>query len=158
MSLFPKLHVEQLVTKFSISDFPPFDTGADLPTSGDADYGTCNVNRAGWGWAGQNAPGLTISGAGEAVLTVDPTETEVPITPGNPEKASCGGLMDPEERINFCLYGLAESTEPLPIVPGSVNELAAFCSAPGTAAARGSGARTDDAGVARRAAAEGGGE
>ena len=27
VSLFPRLHMEQLVTKFSISDFPPFDTG-----------------------------------------------------------------------------------------------------------------------------------
>jgi len=116
--------------------------GASLPTSGDADYGTCNVNRAGWGWDGQEAPGLTIAGAGEAVLTVNATETEVPLTPGNPEKASCGGLMDPEERINFCLYGLAETTDPLPIVAGAVIELAAFCNNPAAADARGSGKYT----------------
>ena len=96
--------------------------------------GTCNVNRNGYAWSGSDITGLPMSGSGNATVTVNATETEIPVFPGSNIKASCGGVMDPNERINFCLYKLESTTTALPITPSAVTELSNYCNNPLTPA------------------------
>lgn len=93
------------------------------------DFGTCSILRAGYGWTGSGKPYLPIDGSGVPVVDVDPTETEIPVYPGATEEVECGGLENPEERINFCLYGILETVDVLEIAVENVQELAAFCAA-----------------------------
>ena len=82
------------------------------------------------GWAGTDVTGLTVSGSGNATLKVNSNETEVPLYPGSKNKASCGGMLEPDVRINFCLYDLEDTATPLPIAPNAVSDLADYCSNP----------------------------
>lgn len=100
-----------------------------LKTSGNSLTGTCNVNRNGYGWAGTGVTGVPISGSGTSSVRVNATETEIPVYPGGPT-ASCGGVLEPNERINFCLYKLEETRTALPVTPSAVAELSDYCNNP----------------------------
>ena len=101
-------------------------------TDGDSDagtrpLGTCNVLRAGYGWQGSKTPGLPLSGAGVSPVSVNASETEIPLFPRSPETIECGGILNMDERINFCLFQFEETVDVLEVPPENVRELAAFC-------------------------------
>ena len=95
--------------------------------SGQSPAGTCVVFRGGYGWAGAGRPGLTLDGGGQATVTVNPEETEIPLYPGSDQTTSCGGLLNMNERINFCLFGLEDVTDTLEVPPAVVQGLSAYC-------------------------------